>query len=78
MDLLHTTFGTEPIKILKSGKLLSSAKTKNIKLFGRKKGSPFIFLRLQRKRDKATFHLDYKLLLETKFYLHIGWRGEPE
>lgn len=80
MDLLHNTFGTNPIEILKSGKLLSSAKTKNIKLFGRNnaEGSPFIFLRLQRKRDNATFHLDHKLLLETKFYLHIGWRGDPE
>jgi hypothetical protein len=70
------------LAVLKSGYLLSSAKTKNIQLFGNSNGdgagSPYIFLRLQRKGDAGTFYLDYKLLLETKFYLHIGWKGEPE
>lgn len=78
MFLLHNTLSTDPLTILKSGKLLSSAKTKNVQLFGYKKGSPYIFLRLQRKLDGGTFYLDYKLLLETKFYLHLGWKGEPE
>lgn len=80
MFLLHSTLGTKTSKILKSGYLLPSAKTKNIQLFGDNNGagSPYIFLRLQRKGDVGTFYLDYKLLLEAKFYLHIGWKGEPE
>jgi len=78
MFLLHNTLSSDPLTILKSGKLLPSAKTKNVQLFGHEHGSPYIFLRLQRKRDSGTFYLDYKLLLETKFYLHLGWKGEPD
>jgi len=80
MYLLHTIFGNEfddYKKILTDGKLKSSSKTKNIKMYGWDEGSKYIFLRIDQKGDYANLYLDYKLLLETNFYLHTGWKGEP-
>lgn len=81
MHLLHSIFSNDMLDSLKSilldGYLKSSSKTKNSKLYGYKKGSKFVFLRFG-KKPKAGIHLflDKKLLLEYRFYLHIGWNGE--
>ena len=59
--------------ILKDGYLKSSRKTKNIQMPGI--GSKYVFLRLNKKNDEGNLYLDYRLLLNTVFYLNIGWQG---
>ena len=59
--------------VLKSGKLRSSSKTKNVGMFGRTKGSKHIFLRIDQKNDIGNLYLDPSFLLNTSFYLQIGW-----
>ena len=81
MYLIHNIFGNEfddYKKILTDGKLKSSSKTNNIKMYGWDEGSKYIFLRIDQKGDYGNLYLDYKLLLETNFYLHTGWNGEPQ
>jgi hypothetical protein len=63
-------------KILSDGYLKSSNKTSNVRLFGRKEGSKYIYLRLNKINDYGNFILDEKLLLENNFYLKTGWTGE--
>jgi hypothetical protein len=81
-NLLHNIWGSEQLKtlhkILEDGFLKSSSKTKNVKLYGREKGSPYIFLSLPIGKEviMTTLVLDEKLLLEHSFYLHTGWSGE--
>ena len=77
MYLIHTTQENFMLKILKDGKLKSSSKTKNVQLYGQEQGSNYIYLRLGLKKDYANIYLDYKLLLDNVFYLHIGWQAEP-
>ena len=77
MNLIHTTSEDNILKILEDGKLKSSSQTKNIRMYGKKNGSKYIYLRLGKKKDYGNLVLDYKLLLENKFYLQIGWSGEP-
>lgn len=77
MYLIHTTDENKLYKILLDGKLLSSRKTKNVRLYGHKEGSKYIYLRLGKKKDYANIYLDPKLLLKNTFYLQIGWSGEP-
>jgi hypothetical protein len=80
----HSIFGNNIpktlYKILNDGFLKSSSKTKNVKLYGYKKGSPYVFLELAIDDTglKTTLILDEKLLLEHNFYLHIGWSGEVD
>lgn len=65
-------------KILKDGKLMSSRKTRNVKMFGWQEGSPYIFFNIQREHDQFhTFILNPLFLLKHKFYLEVGWGGEP-
>jgi hypothetical protein len=59
--------------ILKSGKLRSSSKTKNVGMFGRTKGSKHIFLRIDQKNDIGNLYLDPSFLLNTSFHLQLGW-----
>jgi hypothetical protein len=59
--------------ILKSGKLRSSSKTKNIGMFAMFKGSKHIFLRIDQKKDIGNLYLDPSFLLNTSFYLQFGW-----
>jgi hypothetical protein len=61
------------LDIIKSGKLKSSSKTKNVGMFGRTKGSKHIFLRIDQDYDLGNFYLDPSFLLNTSFYLQIGW-----
>ena len=61
------------LDIIKSGKLRSSSKTKNVGMFGRTKGSKHIFLRIDQKNDIGNLYLDPSFLLNTSFYLQIGW-----
>jgi len=75
MYLLHST--NSEAKILKDGELKPSSVTKNIQLYGLSRGSPYVFLRLKIKNDSAPIILDYKLLLEHKFCLNVGWAAEP-
>lgn len=46
MYLLHNTDETKIFEILSDGKLKSSFKTKNIRLYGKEEGSKYIYLRL--------------------------------
>jgi hypothetical protein len=72
--LIHYDF----LDIIKSGKLKSSSKTKNVSMFGRTKGSKHIFLRIGLEDDLGNFYLDPSFLLKTSFYLQLGWvNGEP-
>jgi hypothetical protein len=81
-NLLHSIWGNNQLNILytilEDGFLKSSSKTKNIQLYGSKKGSPYIFLKLPIGKNMIlnTLVLDEKLLLENNFYLHTGWSGE--
>lgn len=77
MYLVHNTDELYLGKILLDGKLKSSSKTKNIRMYGHPSGSKYIFLRLSQKNDFGNLYLDSKLLLENVFYLHTGWHGEP-
>jgi len=77
MYLIHTTDEKSLYNILLDGKLRSSKETKNVRLFGYKEGSKYIYLRLGKKNDYANIYLDSKLLLENIFYLQLGWSGEP-
>ncbi len=83
-NLAHSIFGDDQPKILykmlEDGFMKSSSKTKNVKLYGREKGSPYIFLRLQIGVGilATTLILDEKLLLEHSFYIHPGWTGEVD
>ena len=77
MYLVHNTDELYLGKILIDGKLKSSSKTKNIRMYGHSSGSKHIFLRLSQKNDFSNLYLDSKLLLENVFYLHTGWHGEP-
>lgn len=77
MFLLHSTDNTHIYKILLDGKLKSSSKTKNIRMYGQPSGSKYIYLRLDQKNDNGDLYLDIKLLLENVFYLQTGWHGEP-
>lgn len=77
MYLLHNTDESYLSKILIDGKLKSSSKTKNIRMYGQPSGSKYIFLRLDQKNDYGNLYLDSKLLLENVFYLHYGWYGDP-
>lgn len=81
MEIIHSV--TEPDKnvkkILKDGFLRPSAETKNIKLFGKKSGSKYNFLKFQLEGDpSATFTFSPEFLLNKPFYLNIGWIGEPK
>ena len=77
MYLLHNTDESYIYKILSDGKLKSSSKTKNVRMFGQPLGSKYIYMRLNQKKDYGNFYLDPKLLLENIFYLQTGWHGEP-
>lgn len=77
MYLLHNTDESYIYKILSDGKLKSSSKTKNVRMFGQPSGSKYIYLRLNQKKDYGNLYLDPKLLLENIFYLQTGWHGEP-
>ena len=83
-NLAHSIFdnnlATTLYKILNDGFLKSSSKTKNSKLFGDEKGSPYIFLKIPIGVGSmaTTLILDEKLLLEHNFYLHIGWSGKVD
>ena len=77
MYLLHNTDETKIFEILSDGKLKSSSETKNVRMYGIKEGSKYIYLRLNQKNDSGNLYLDHKLLLETVFYLHTRWYGEP-
>ena len=76
MYLIHNISNKKYIyKILKDGYSRPSSKTKNIQMSGY--GSKYIFLKLNKKNDnEANLYLDYRLLLETVFYLNIGWQGD--
>ncbi len=83
-NLAHSIFGNNQsktlYKILNDGYLKSSSKTKNSKLYGHKKGSPYIFLKVPTGVGDmlTTLILDEKLLLEHNFYLHTEWTGEVD
>lgn len=84
-NLAHSIFGDNQAKtlykILDDGFLKSSSKTKNSKLYGLEKGSPYIFIRIPIEEEYSsatTLVLDEKLLLEHSFYLHTGWTGEVD
>ncbi len=77
MYLIHTTDENYIYNILNDGFLKSSNKTKNVRLFGKKEGSPYIYLRIGKRSDYANIYLDYKLLLENVFYLQTGWSAIP-
>ena len=78
MYLVHWSTGNNLLKVLDDGYLKSSKTTKNVKLFGHKSGSKYIYLRLGRRNDNyGNLYFDKKLLLENIFYLQIGWNGEP-
>jgi hypothetical protein len=83
-NLAHSIFGNNQTKILykilDDGFLKSSSKTKNSKLYGNNKGSPYIFLKIPIGVGSmaTTLILDEKLLLEHNFYLHNGWTGEVD
>ncbi len=83
-NLAHSIFGNNIpktlYKILDDGFLKSSSKTKNSKLYGNKKGTSYIFLRIPIGVGSlaTTLILDEKLLLEHNFYLHTGWTGEVD
>lgn len=75
MYLIHNISNKKNIyKILKDGYLKPSSKTKNIQMSGY--NTKYIFLRLNKKNDEANIYLDYRLLLDTVFYLNIGWSGD--
>jgi len=77
MQLIHSTDDNNIYKILKDGKMRSSSKTKNVRIYGIEKGSKYIFLRLKTQNnihDNLCF--DINLLLDNVFYLHVGWTGE--
>jgi hypothetical protein len=81
METIHSV--AEPDKnvkkILKDGFLRPSAETKNIKLFGKKPGSKYNFLKFQLEGDpSATFTFSPKFLLNKPFYLNLSWIGEPK
>ena len=78
MYLLHNTDETKIFKILSDGKLKSSSKTKNVRMYGWQEGSKYIYLRLNQKNEFANLYLDHKLLLENVFYLHTGWLATPK
>jgi len=59
--------------ILRSGKLRSSSKTKNIGMFAMFEGSKHIFLRIDQKKDIGNLYLDPSFLLNTSFHLQFGW-----
>ena len=79
----HNTLGSLE-KILLSGYLLPSIKTKNVKLFGHKKGSPYIYLSLLNTKSIENEKLDTpELILDTSFLIEQnaclnrhGWTGE--
>lgn len=77
MYLLHNTDESNIFKILSDGKLKSSSKTKNIRMYGHLQGSKYIYLRIEQKKDCGNLYLDSRLLLENVFYLQTGWHGEP-
>jgi hypothetical protein len=77
MFLIHTTDENKIYDILNDSYLKSSSKTKNVRLFGHKEGSKYIYLRLGKRNDYGNFYLDYRLLLENTFYLQIGWKAIP-
>lgn len=77
--LLHNTDEKYIYKILSDGKLKSSSKTKNIRMYGNQNnniGSKYIYLRISQSGDYGNLYLDSKLLLENIFYLQLGWHGE--
>ena len=76
MYLIHTIDENNLMNILEDGYLKSSSKTKNIRMYGRKEGSKYIYLRLNKKNDLGNLYIDFKLLLECTFYLNVGWKGE--
>ena len=83
-NLAHSIFdNNQPktlYKILSDGFLRSSSKTKNSKLFGHEKGSPYIFIKIPFDDGimATTLILDEKLLLEHSFYLHTNWSGKVD
>jgi len=82
--LAHSFSGQNSVKqlykILNDEFLKSSSKTKNVHLYGIKKGTPYIFLKIPSSSSFSgiTLILDEKLLLEHNFYLHIGWKAEVD
>lgn len=65
--------------ILKSGKLISSSITKNIRMFGWEEGSPYVFLNINDLVGIGLglrFVIDSDFLLTRKFCLNIGWRSD--
>lgn len=76
MHLIHTSSEKDILQILQDGSLKSSYQTGNIKMFGHKHGSKYIYLRLGKAKDFGNFVLDSNLLLENNFYLKTGWSGE--
>jgi hypothetical protein len=77
MQLIHSTDNDNIYKILKNGKMRSSLKTKNVRMYGIEKGSKYIFLRLKTQNDiHDNLCFDINLLLYNVFYLHVGWSGE--
>jgi hypothetical protein len=77
MHLIHTTDEDNIYQILKNGKLMSSSKTKNVRMYGQPEGSKYIYLRLGKPGDFGNIVLDNTLLLDNVFYLQTGWSGEP-
>lgn len=85
MEIIHTV--ADPSKnikkILKDGFLRPSIKTKNIQMYAMKEGSKYNYLRFKFDNDQisATLTLSPEFLLNTPFYLNIGWlkypTGEP-
>ena len=83
-NLAHSIFDNNQskalYKILSDGFLKSSSKTKNSKLFGHEKGSPYIFIKIPSTDGimATTLILDEKLLLEHSFYLHTNRSGKVD
>ena len=77
--LLHTSFGhdnTRFLKILQSGFLKPSSETGAVGVYGSPR-SKAVYTRIKTKKDvSAHFEIDYRVLLESKFTMHIGWTSE--
>lgn len=76
MYLIHTIDENNLVNILDDGYLKPSSKTKNVRMYGQKQGSKYIYLRLNKKNDIGNLYLDINFLLKCTFYLNIGWKGE--
>jgi hypothetical protein len=53
--LVHNIDQNDLNKILSDGKLKSSSKTKNVRIYGHSSGSKYIFIRLSQKNESHLF-----------------------